>query len=506
MDAVARRSLARRAGAALASALLLAAAFPPVGAWWLAWLAPVPLYLALTAARSLLPGFVFGLVLFAAGMHWMNALAMPLWAALAVIQGLFFAAFGALVGLFGARLPAGARPFAFAAGWVLFEWVRSLGLYAFPWFLLATSQATPGGLPWLQIVAVTGQWGLSFALAAVAGLLGEGLRRRQGRYAAAAAAVVGGLWGYGGIERPTEIPDSDSPRWPTVAIVQGNEERGADADPWTLYEELTRTAKADLVLWPEGAVRVDPITELRLAALARRDATPLLVGAGEWGSDDRPRNWALLFDARGTARGRYLKQRLAPFGEVYPLRRALPSVYAAFGVRHDSFVSGDRPGVLFLPEGRAIGTLICYESAFPWVARGAVRDGAETLAFLTSDQTFDGTVELEQHLQLAIVRAVETRRWALRAASTGISALIAPDGEVRHRLAAGARGVLAGAYEPRRERTPFVRYGDWFVGLCVGLAAGAVLYSSRFQRSKWIVPGGSSAEAGALRTRSDDGS
>ena len=158
--------------------------------------------------------------------------------------------------------------------------------------------------------------------------------------------------------------------------------------------------------------------------------TPLLVGTYEQGPDRRPANLALLFDSQGHLVGRYTKQRLAPFGEVYPFQAVLGGLYTGFGIHHESFRAGEKAGVLNLPSGRTIGVGICFESAFPWVARGAVAQKAEALVFLTSDQTFGRSAALEQHLQHAVVRAVENRRTVLQAATTGITAVISPQGTV----------------------------------------------------------------------------
>ena len=224
-----------------------------------------------------------------------------------------------------------------------------------------------------------------------------------------------------------------------------------------------------LILWPEGSIHG---SQLALAdEFARNRQVPLITGAVAYRSLDgelRPINLARL----GGSEKEYVKRRLAPFGEVYPFRRQLASVYKSFGVTSESYITGENPVVF--PAGELhVGPLICYESAFPWATRETVLAGADSLAFLTSDQTFDGTPELLQHLGIAQLRCIETRRFGMRAASSGISAVIAPSGRVESRLENGQRGVLSGSVAPRTARTLFVRWGDWFVGVCGAIALSA---------------------------------
>ena len=244
------------------AALLLVPVYPPLGLWWLAWLALIPFYLGLRETgvrrgRVAVAGFSFGFTLFIVGMYWMTALATPLWVALAIIQGTFFALFAAAVGATLPRLPAALRPFAFAAGWVLFEWVRSLGVYAFPWFLLASSQTRPAALPLLQCVAVAGQWGLSFAIAAVNGGIFEALRVRKPGWLAATLALPAALYGFGLLV----LSHPPGTRAGQIVVVQGSENREGGDDRLRVYLDTTRdalrarTTPPLLVVWPEGAVQ-----------------------------------------------------------------------------------------------------------------------------------------------------------------------------------------------------------------------------------------------------------
>lgn len=482
--------LAPLIGAAV-SALLLVAAFPPLGLWPLAWLALCPLYAVLVpksgpAKAGAGAGFGFGLILYGAGLFWMNRIGAGPWVALAVVQAIFFALWAAATARIVPKLNPWMRPLAFAAGWTVFEWVRSSGPYAFPWFLLASAHARESALPWLQLVALTGQWGLSFAAAWGNAALVEGWRSRRARWGIGFAAVVASLGLTGWVRKELVSVDdlsSDIRRW-SVAAVQGSEDRGTDRDTaLSVYSRLTREAgDVDLVLWPEGTVPGDPGTRTEVELLAQEVKSPILAGMIE---TDGPslRNTLRLFPET-EANPPYAKRRLVPFGEFFPGRSVLGPVFARYGVSYPDFQPGARTGIFRIPDGPVVGTAICYESAFPWLIRDHVRHGARMLAFVTSDQTFEGTPELQQHLDLASVRAVESGCWVVRAGSTGITASVSPDGRVKapgysnlgtpDRLKEGERGALVVAVPDTRQRTEYVRFGDWFVGLSGLFCAAAV--------------------------------
>ncbi|MFM7320787.1 MAG: apolipoprotein N-acyltransferase, partial [Armatimonadota bacterium] len=396
------------------------------------------------------------------------------------------------------------RALAFAAGWVAFEGIRSSGPYAFPWFLLAAAHTRESALPILQTLSIGGQWGLSLAVAYGNGLLSEGFAARRARWAMGALGVVATLGVVGGVRQKFVEVDalSSDVRRVRVALVQGAEDRGTDREAaLALYTRLTRTAPRDidLVVWPEGTVPGDPATRGHLDTLSEEIGAPILAGLIESNADGTLRNAIRLFPE--TARSiPYAKRQIVPFGEFFPGRAVLGPIFERYGVNYPDFAAGDRPGVFRIGAGDAaftVGTAICYESAFPYVARDTVRSGADFLVFVTSDQTFDGTVELEQHLDLARMRAVETGRWIVRGASTGITAVLGPDGRTRQslygdgdpaRLPAGSSGVLVATVDlpmVRGDRNDAMRAGDLVAWLCaLGAAAACACAAVRARSSR----------------------
>ncbi len=424
----------RIAALALLTGVLLALAFPPVGLWPLAWVVPGLLYTLLAESKptfAALCGYLFGVALYLLGAQWVRSLAVPLWLLLPLFPTPVFALYGLANGLLLPRLRTLVRPVAFALLWALFEWLRGLGTYAAPWWALASAHTHPTALPLLQSVAFLGTPGFAFIVTLTSALLMEGIRHRQKRFALALLLPLALL-----LFRPTQhLGDTLH-----LALIQAGHAGSSAKDDYIALSKQAALRHPELIVWPEGAAT--ELERAQLSALARELKTPLLVGFYADGTDNRPENLALLFDGNGREIGRYSKQRLAPFGEVYPLQHWLQAIYASFGIQHDSYQHGERPGVLTLPTGQRIGVGICFESAFPWVASKNTQAGAQLLLFLTSDQAFGLSAALPQHRDLAIVRAVENHRPTVQVATTGITTLIAADGTVQAALAPGERGIL----------------------------------------------------------------
>jgi apolipoprotein N-acyltransferase len=476
---------------ALVAGAPLALAFPRPGWWWLALvgLAPV-LLLALTApdggeaaVRAWLGGTGFFLAVNAFLFPTVGVFMVPL----AMLLALLWAPVGwlarALLG--GGRRPGPARlaaalvlvPSAFVAG----EAVRSWDGLGGPWGLLGASQWNAPAL--LALAALGGVWAVGFLLVAVnlavAAAVGPGTPGPTRAVAAAAAAALPlaalAFWSL----RPAPAPAGTA----TVAFVQPGVV-GPVGARFRASERLSRalpaaTSRPELVVWGESSVGRDPSANpadmARLEAVARATGAPLLAnvdaqreaGGGIYKS-------ALLVGQAGVL-GSYDKMRLVPFGEYVPLRPLLGWVThltdAAAVDRH----RGTHLAVL-PAGGLAVGPLVCFESAFPDLARNLAADGADLVVVQTADTTFQGTWGLDQHASLAAVRAVESGRPVLQAALSGTSAAFDARG---HRLAwapGSWRGAAIVQLPLSRERTPYVRTGDVVPVACAAaLAVGALV-------------------------------
>ncbi|WP_264778799.1 apolipoprotein N-acyltransferase [Deinococcus aetherius] len=440
----------------------------------LAVLAPLPLaVLHRRLARSaggraaLGHAFVFALAFFSAHLAWLPAsmadVLGPLGGLLTVLvlpaAALTWAAPLALTRVaFGPRTLL-ALPFA----WVLLEALRTQGPLAFPW-------GAPGyaltQTPLAQLASVGGVSLLTLLVTGTASVLASpGGGRPPVLLAGLAVWGAGLVWG-----RQVTPPLAPAPR--TAVLVQGAidprlKARGRTLDEFRVYLDLTRGAlrpgAADLAVWPETASPLPASDPGALPAL-RGLGVPLLLGA----PGDVPgqaRNSAYGVD--GGVTGRQDKRVLVPFGESLPFSGVLGVLYTpvlrSLGMAGStSLTPGRLLNVLLLRDLRA-GVSICYESVFGSLSRQAVRAGANLLVVISNDAWFGRGAGAEQHFQMGRLRAIETRRFLLRAGNDGVSAVIDPWGRVRFRAPRGERGAYRVAFDVSATRTPFVRYGDWVV-------------------------------------------
>jgi apolipoprotein N-acyltransferase len=506
-----------RLGLAVGSGLLLALSLP---AWDIGWLAFIGLVPLLVACRGLAPlraarlGFVSGLAFYLATVWWViitmttyGGMPLPLaglaLGLLAAVLAGYTAVFAGLLawGERRAPVPTALRPALAAALWTGLEFVRAHLFSGFPWMLLGYSQH---GQPTLRLLAAaTGVYGLSALLALVNGTLAEaavgwGAAGRAGRRGLAGAGIVAALalgaavayggWGW-----------ADSTGGPPVRVglLQGNIEqtlkwdRAYQVRTLESYERLARRAVADgaaLLIWPETAVpfllRREPELGGRVLRFAAETGVPMLVGAPDLAEDGWLYNTAFVVTADGRLAGRYDKRHLVPFGEYVPLKRLFFFV-EKLAVGIGDFGRG--PGATLLEAGGLrLGTMICYEAIFPGEIREFAAGGAQLLVNITNDAWFGRTGAPAQHLAMAAMRAVENGSYLVRAANTGVTALIAPTGEILARTELFTEAALTGAVRARQRTTLYTRSGD--VAGWAGLAilagyAGLLLIRHRWTRT-----------------------
>jgi len=192
-----------------------------------------------------------------------------------------------------------------------------------------------------------------------------------------------------------------------------------------------------------------------------------------------PSNSAGVLDPDGKVISRYDKMRLVPFGEYIPLKRYL-FFAESFTRQVGNFVPGTEY-TLSAVDNHRISTAICYESIFPDLVRRFVKQGSELLVVITNDGWFGESSAPFQHLRMGIVRAVENRRYMVRAANTGISAIIDPYGNIESATPIGVRTILDGTAHFRSDRTFYTEYGDVFAYVNA-LAAAIVIVAAVYNR------------------------
>src|SRR4051794_13554986 len=429
-------------------------AFPRFGFWPAAFASVALLSLAVDGRRPRTGawlGYLYGAAFMVPLLSWTGIYVGPVpWLILALFEAVYFALLGALLPLL-ARLPV--APLWVGGAWVLQEALRDrLPFGGFPWGRLAFSQAAS---PMRWFAAVGGAPLVTFAVAtAGAGLVTAGfavrpLRPRPlagGLAAVLLIPVLGGL--LSGPLGPA--PDAHG-RQLTVAVIQGGlPDRGLDsfdqaeqvldnhiAQTLKLAAEVRagRQTRPDLVLWPENASDVDPFQNAaayeKIDRTVRAVGAPVLVGAILQGpGPDHRRNVGILWSpARGPG-AEYTKRHPVPFAEYVPLRSAAEFVSSAAKTVTQDMVAGHGNGLLRGGPVR-IGDVICFEVAYDDLVRSSVAAGAQLLVVQTNNATFGHTAETYQQLAMGRLRAVESGRTVIQAATTGKSAIIGPDGGVR---------------------------------------------------------------------------
>ncbi len=252
----------------------------------------------------------------------------------------------------------------------------------------------------------------------------------------------------------------------------------------------------ELVVWPESPapfVESDPRFEQALAAIARQQQAPLIVGSlgVDFAAEQqswRDYNSALVIAADGARLGRYDKIHLVPFGEYIPFQRLLFFARKLTG-NVGMFTPGDERKVFLLtgPDGerRRYGIFICYEAAFADEVRHFSQLGAEVLVNVSDDGWYGDTSAPWQHLNMARMRAIENRRWILRDTNNGVTAVIDPYGRVRQSIPRHVVGALAARFGFRDDVTFYTAHGDVFAWVCAILSLGLVGWSGRKLLRAW---------------------
>jgi len=531
---------------ALAGAVLLWAALPPVDFGPLAFVAPVAWILLIR--RETLPGrrpywalYLVGFLFWMAALHWLR-LPHPAtgigWVALSA----YFAGYLPLfVGLSRTAVHRLRIPVILAAPivWTGLELVRA---YLFTGMSMAALGHTQ--YRWIALVQLSdlfGARGVSFLVMLVAACLGRVLpvddtRRVFWPLLPAGAAMAAALV-YGHVRTSVETPEPVL----RAALIQGSIDTVLDPEPevyeevWKHYTKLSWQAKKeygefDVLVWPETTFPDTLITfapdatipngypgsdaEFRaylperaagtlgiMGSMARSLEASLILGipTHHFGRDDMRRfNSVVFVDQQGRLVDRYDKTHLVLFGEYVPFARWLPWI-GTLTPLPVSLNPGKGP-VAFEVEGVRLAPNVCYESVLSRVLRrqvnGLAAEGREpdVLVNVTNDGWFWGSSELDMHLICSVFRAVECRKPILIAANTGFSAHIDGSGRILKRGPRRAPDTLLAEVSLDHRRSPYLRYGDWLSGLCL---LGCLLAVVVGLRQRWFSkPLGGSPPAG----------
>jgi apolipoprotein N-acyltransferase len=505
-------TLPRLALAALSS-LLLIASFPDFNLWWLAWVGLAPILCAVCAsprpraAQAFVLGWAMGTLYFYGTCWWLTHsmihfggipawLAYPLLVPVTVLVGLFPALFCLIIARVVSRLNMATALVVAPFAWVACEWARLI-VTGQLWNAVGYTQAFHPML--IQTAAWGGVYAVGFLILAInAALTHLLLRRNIGAFVIAAfvtlfvALVV--------IVSAREMPPTIEERASAVVVavqpnVAPNFQRTQAENDVLVARHLSMSAAAlhdwdaklvggqqvtpRVIIFPESPMNFEYARDAAFRELigdfARQERASVLFNSLEPAPTGGAYNSAVMVNEEGRLAAQYDKIRLLPFGEYVPLPRWLG------GGLLGGIVGDFTPGANYtlLPVGTArAGVFICFESAFPSIARTFTNAGADVLINISNDGYLGRTPVIHQHLANVIFRAVENRRTILRVTNTGISARITPDGKVLD--ATDSFQPATRTWTIMRDaggKTFYTRHGDIVVVLCAVITVLSVVIS-----------------------------
>jgi apolipoprotein N-acyltransferase len=516
-------------GLAALSAILVWLAFPPVDLGFLAWVALAPLLIAvarMSMKRTLWVSAVMGYVLCIALFAWIRHTTWVAWPFLSLYCAFFWFAAAWMLKWLNARK----LPFIITAPLVftIVEFTRAYALTGFPFMLLAHTQYRV--LPLVQIVDITGVFGITFLIGLVNGVIADIVLAKDRkvitvRRAPIAVGILLATLIYGLAIMPGDLQEDAHTPTRRIVLVQGNvptslKHSPSPEDAIGYVQDHIRLSLSnaddgvDLIIWPEtmvpgyvnwlfedGKAIVPPaITEvpkaqrwrafndrITIAAIektTRETKIPLLLGARTVTKepDAKHFNSAYFVSPDCELLGRYDKIHRVIFGEYVPLVNIFPFLRVFRPPQMGADLSPGVERTLFplqaneeksVPQHR-FGVTICYEDSVASLFRKFVKDGADFMVNMTNDGWFLDSAELDAHLALCVFRAIENKIPIARATNTGISAFIDPAGRILKVLEKDGKvkevqGVLAMnlPIPPRTSLTIYTRFGDVFAWACV---------------------------------------
>jgi apolipoprotein N-acyltransferase len=481
--------------------LLLVASFPLMDQGYLAWVAFAPLIAFVSQTKNRKGAFGGG---FAAAGVALSILLIWIPGVLSHYGGMSTAlawiAYGLMVAML-ACYPAlacvlakhwilrGGKSFIllFPFIWIVFEYALSISPFGgFPWLLTGYSQSR--WLNLIQIVDVTGIYGVSFLILMVNASVAWILLRRSFRFADWTPLLAAGLllaacllYGRMSLHRW----ENTHPRF-QVAMLQANlsvddPEQVQIARFRNDYVRMAKNLEAapfDLLILPETPTPVlfqsDPVYRNDLQILSARFPLGLIfsnINYREEEGEERYSNSAFFLDRNGKLTGIYDKMHLVPFGEYIPLKKLFffsESIIKDVG----EFYPGNDPKIVKIGD-RPSHAIICFEAVFPDLMRRFVNAGSQLIVNLTNDGWYGDSAAPYQHLAITRLRAVENRRFLLRATNSGVSAIIEPSGRIQSSTGILREAICTGHFAFLNEVTFYTRYGDVFVFLCAIISCGA---------------------------------
>lgn len=478
----------------LLSAVLLILSFPNFNFWFFAWIGFLPLFLAIQKTTSRFQAFLLayltGIIFWAGIIYWLVHVTLLGSIILILYLAIYFGAFGFFFKTCSLQ-PTTYDLLFIPSLWIILEYIRGYLFTGFPWALLGYSQYL--NLPIIQIADITGVWGVSFLIVCMntavysivcckSSPFGEAshyaVKEKQKYLLPALFIIISLIYGYYKLYH-LRVNTYDLPL--KICVIQGNIPQEAKWDSRYMesilkrYSSLTASAakeNPDLIVWPEaaspGILGEDDWVFQEIFSLAKKIKIPLIVGAVVK-EGDHYYGSALLVNSSGSIAARYDKLHLVPFGEYIPFKKTFPFLQTIVPIGD---IERGKDCTVFQGPAK-FSVLDCFEDTFPELAREFVKHGAKFLVNITNDAWYKKTSAPYQHLQASVFRALENRVYLVRAANTGVSGFISPEGKIIS-LVKNEKGqnLFISGFDTNYIKLPlknysfYTRHGDIFIAAC----------------------------------------
>ncbi len=464
---------------AVISGGLLCLTQPRFNLWWMAYLALIPFLAALkhykpSWVKATLSGWLMGTLFMGytlSGLYPLKAFVphawvLLVWGLFSAYQGLFYAA------LFGIYAKWGRGNLVLIPVlWTLLEWLRSFGSIGNTLGNLGVTQVH--ALPFAQLAAIGGAWLVTFCIVCISSLLISPTPKKV----LGASLCISLWWGWGHLQLVDTPHDTHKK---SIVIIQGNHSEAIKLsdDQYTqiqkTYTNLSQQAikryHPDIILWPETVTPFfnteDALWMNTLYGLAQKHSVTFMFGTpiqSQFGVF----NALVALTPQGVSNTHYYKRKLVPFGEYIPLRSLLSRLGIPQMLETGDYNVGTQNIPIPTPAGR-VGGIICVESLYPTYFKptSVSQPQADWFAVVANNAWFMESIGADLHFDMAIIRAIETNRYIVQSANTGISGIISNTGKVLTRSSLNTQAILVGQIETELPNSLYHHLGDWIIAGC----------------------------------------
>lgn len=384
----------------------------------------------------------------------------------------------------------------YASLWVISEWILSLGTLAFPW--CGTAVSLTGFLPYLQTASLFGKYFITFITAVGCCAISYAIvnKIKMFAYIGASAIILNTLIGTVLWFIPLNHGNGIK-----AAVIQGNvlsnekwdsENKDIIFDRYISMTEEAAENGAKIIVLPETAIPQYFIENGKIhnafTDIANRYDVYIIAGIHAYDSEtEQSYNAVIGIDPNGSLSERYDKRHLVPFGEFIPFADMLGKMFPFVGEFNEGTSNLGEGGnaVIIGTEYGDVTPLVCFDSIFPQFARDGVNDGAEMIAVVTNDSWFNDSNGIYTHLRHAQIRAIENRRYILRAANTGISAFIDENGRITEATEPLTEAIAYSTVYTNDSKTFYTVCGDLILYISFILVLYFTVLYINDRRKKW---------------------